>query len=247
MASRLAVIAISGDSLIKDRMHQSVHNRRSPAHETTEHVASMVADGWNVIIGHGNGPQVGFILRRSELAAHELHEVPLDVCGANCRARSDTRWRRTSTTCCVGATSNGPSRRSSHRPRFLVTTQPSRTRRNRSARSWTRTRPVIGRMKTVRDVLADVDGIRAGRSLATARCRWRRNRRDPLAHRRRDDRRHGRRRWDPRRRGRRRGPFRRRGRHRQGSRLLLLARILHADLLLITTSVEKVRAELRHR
>ncbi len=34
-------------------------------------------------IGHGNGPQVGFILRRSELAAHELHEVPLDVCNAD--------------------------------------------------------------------------------------------------------------------------------------------------------------------
>ena len=34
-------------------------------------------------IGHGNGPQVGFILRRSELSAHELHEVPLDVCDAD--------------------------------------------------------------------------------------------------------------------------------------------------------------------
>ena len=32
---------------------------------------------------HGNGPQVGFLLRRSELAAHELHEVPLDACGAD--------------------------------------------------------------------------------------------------------------------------------------------------------------------
>jgi len=43
----------------------------------------MIRDGWDVAIGHGNGPQVGFILRRSELAAHELHEVPLDVCGAD--------------------------------------------------------------------------------------------------------------------------------------------------------------------
>jgi carbamate kinase len=43
----------------------------------------MIKEGWNVAIGHGNGPQVGFILRRSELAAHELHEVPLDVCGAD--------------------------------------------------------------------------------------------------------------------------------------------------------------------
>ena len=43
----------------------------------------MIQDGWDVVVGHGNGPQVGFILRRSELAAHELHEVPLDVCGAD--------------------------------------------------------------------------------------------------------------------------------------------------------------------
>jgi carbamate kinase len=43
----------------------------------------MIQAGWEVAIGHGNGPQVGFILRRSELAAHELHEVPLDVCGAD--------------------------------------------------------------------------------------------------------------------------------------------------------------------
>ena len=53
------------------------------AHETTEHVASLIEDGWDVVIGHGNGPQVGFILRRSDLAAHELHRVPLDVCGAD--------------------------------------------------------------------------------------------------------------------------------------------------------------------
>ncbi|MGA8297730.1 MAG: carbamate kinase [Acidimicrobiales bacterium] len=83
MANRLAVIAIGGNSLIKDRMHQAVRDQYIAAHETTEHVASMIADGWNVIVGHGNGPQVGFILRRSELAAHELHEVPLDVCGAD--------------------------------------------------------------------------------------------------------------------------------------------------------------------
>ena len=43
----------------------------------------MIREGWNVAISHGNGPQVGFILRRSELAAHEMHEVPLDVCGAD--------------------------------------------------------------------------------------------------------------------------------------------------------------------
>jgi carbamate kinase len=83
MGGRLAVVAIGGNSLIKDRMHQSVRDQYIAAHETSEHVAAMVAAGWNVVVGHGNGPQVGFILRRSEIAAHELHEVPLDVCGAD--------------------------------------------------------------------------------------------------------------------------------------------------------------------
>jgi carbamate kinase len=42
----------------------------------------MVEQGWKIAITHGNGPQVGFILLRSELASHVLHTVPLDSCGA---------------------------------------------------------------------------------------------------------------------------------------------------------------------
>jgi len=83
MDGRLAVIAIGGNSLIKDRMHQNVRDQYIAAHETCAHIASMIEDGWRVVVGHGNGPQVGFILRRSELASHELHEVPLDACGAD--------------------------------------------------------------------------------------------------------------------------------------------------------------------
>jgi carbamate kinase len=83
MANRVAVVAIGGNSLIKDAGHQAVPDQYLAAHDTTEHILSMIKDGWNVVITHGNGPQVGFILRRSELAAHELHEVPLDVCGAD--------------------------------------------------------------------------------------------------------------------------------------------------------------------
>jgi carbamate kinase len=83
MNRKTAVVAIGGNSLIKDRFHQTVRDQYVAAGETCWHIASMIRDGWNVAIGHGNGPQVGFILRRSELAAHELHEVPLDVCGAD--------------------------------------------------------------------------------------------------------------------------------------------------------------------
>ena len=83
MTRRRAVVAIGGNSLIKDRFHQTVRDQYVAAGETCWHIAAMIQDGWDVAIGHGNGPQVGFILRRSELAAHEFHEVPLDVCGAD--------------------------------------------------------------------------------------------------------------------------------------------------------------------
>ena len=83
--NKLAVVAIGGNSLIKDKAHQTVEDQYQAAKETTYHIADMVEQGWNVAIGHGNGPQVGFILRRSEIAAKAegMHEVPLDVCGAD--------------------------------------------------------------------------------------------------------------------------------------------------------------------
>jgi carbamate kinase len=83
MSRKRAVVAIGGNSLIHDTQHQSVRDQYVAAGETCWHVAAMIEDGWDVAIGHGNGPQVGFILRRSEFAAHELHELPLDVCGAD--------------------------------------------------------------------------------------------------------------------------------------------------------------------
>ncbi|MEN6394322.1 MAG: carbamate kinase, partial [Anaerolineaceae bacterium] len=82
---KVAVVAIGGNSLIKDKQHQSVEDQYLAAQETTFHIADMIEAGWDVAIGHGNGPQVGFILRRSEIAhkVEGMHEVPLDVCGAD--------------------------------------------------------------------------------------------------------------------------------------------------------------------
>lgn len=83
--NKLAVVAIGGNSLILDKTHQTVEDQYNAAKQTTYYIADMVEQGWDVAIGHGNGPQVGFILRRSEIAAkvEGMHEVPLDVCGAD--------------------------------------------------------------------------------------------------------------------------------------------------------------------
>ncbi|MGE5378993.1 MAG: carbamate kinase [Bacteroidota bacterium] len=83
--SKLAVIAVGGNSLIKDDKNVTVEDQEQALRETASHIANMIEAGWDLAIGHGNGPQVGFILRRSEIAAkvEGMHEVPLDVCGAD--------------------------------------------------------------------------------------------------------------------------------------------------------------------
>ena len=81
--SKLAVVAIGGNSLIKDREHRTVQDQYEAIAETSAHIARMIDHGYEVIITHGNGPQVGYILLRSELASHLLHRVPLDACGAD--------------------------------------------------------------------------------------------------------------------------------------------------------------------
>lgn len=85
MEKKVAVVAIGGNSLIKDKNHQTVEDQYLAAKESCHHIADMIEAGWDVAIGHGNGPQVGFILRRSEIAhkVEGMHEVPLDVCGAD--------------------------------------------------------------------------------------------------------------------------------------------------------------------
>jgi len=85
MSQKIAVIAIGGNSLVKDKTRQSVQDQYKAVNETCKHIADMILAGWTVAIGHGNGPQVGFVLRRSEIAfqVEGIHEVPLDVCGAD--------------------------------------------------------------------------------------------------------------------------------------------------------------------
>ncbi len=83
MTKKIAVVAVGGNALIKDKDHQTVPDQYAAASETMHYVVDMVAAGWDVVVTHGNGPQVGFILRRSELSLHELHPVPLDYCVAD--------------------------------------------------------------------------------------------------------------------------------------------------------------------
>ena len=81
MIDKLVVVAIGGNSLITDPGNPDIVRQWDAVRETCGHIADMIADGWQVVITHGNGPQVGYILRRAEIAKREenLHDVPLDL------------------------------------------------------------------------------------------------------------------------------------------------------------------------
>ena len=82
---KLAGVAIGGNSLIKDETHKTVEDQYAAICETAVHIADMIEGGYDVVITHGNGPQVGFALRRSEIAERTegIHPVPLANCGAD--------------------------------------------------------------------------------------------------------------------------------------------------------------------
>jgi carbamate kinase len=82
-SKKLIVLAVGGNSLIADAQHRSVSDQYAACLKTCVNIVPLLQQGYRMVITHGNGPQVGFILRRAELAAHELHMVPLDSCGAD--------------------------------------------------------------------------------------------------------------------------------------------------------------------
>jgi len=80
-----------------------------PPPPTCLHIADMIEAGYEVNHRTREGPQVGFILRRSEIGGEGrgMHEVPLDVCGADTRAQSDTLCSRICRTSSGSAASQG--------------------------------------------------------------------------------------------------------------------------------------------
>ena len=81
---KTVVVALGGNSFISDETHQSVPDQYLAAERACSHIVPLLRDpDLRLVVTHGNGPQVGFILRRSELAAPAMHQVPLDSCVAD--------------------------------------------------------------------------------------------------------------------------------------------------------------------
>jgi carbamate kinase len=81
-APRRVVIALGGNALLRRGAPDTYEEMYVAAREAAERIADIAADGWEVVVTHGNGPQVGRILMQQEAAAKQVHPMPLDVCGA---------------------------------------------------------------------------------------------------------------------------------------------------------------------
>lgn len=80
---KVALVAVGGNALIRDSKHSTIPDQIETVAETCTHVAGIIESGWDVILTHGNGPQVGYLLLRSELAGKTVHPIPLDTAGAD--------------------------------------------------------------------------------------------------------------------------------------------------------------------
>lgn len=79
---KTALIAIGGNSLIKTGERGTLDEQFKNALETARNIVKMVKDGWRIVVTHGNGPQVGAALIRSERASTEVYIHTLDMCVA---------------------------------------------------------------------------------------------------------------------------------------------------------------------
>jgi len=79
---KTAVVAIGGNAILRSGERGTVEEQRRNIRETARHLADMIGVGYDIVVTHGNGPQVGAILLQNEAARDRVPPMPLDVCGA---------------------------------------------------------------------------------------------------------------------------------------------------------------------
>lgn len=115
MNKPLAVVAVGGNALIQDDQRNSIPDQYDAVMESVKHITDMVDAGWDLVLTHGNGPQVGFILRRSELASSEVSPVPLDYAVGDTQGAIGYMFQK--------ALHNELARRGIHKPVVTLITQ----------------------------------------------------------------------------------------------------------------------------
>jgi len=77
------LLAVGGNSLIRAGEKGTIAEQTANARRTAREIAGLIRDGYHLVVTHGNGPQVGAALLRSERAASQVPVLPLDVCDAS--------------------------------------------------------------------------------------------------------------------------------------------------------------------
>ena len=132
----LAVVAVGGNALIRDAQHTALADQYDAVCATAAHVVDMIAAGWNVVLTHGNGPQVGFILRRSEIADGQVPTVPVQYAVGDTQGAIGFMFQNAlGNALRSAAASTCRSSRWSRRRWSIVAIRPSRSPTSRSARS----------------------------------------------------------------------------------------------------------------
>ncbi len=83
--NKLAVIALGGNALLRGNQEGTIQQQEQNTYETLKNILFLIKQGYNIVLGHGNGPQVGNILMRND-AGEEIYKIPqmpLDICVAD--------------------------------------------------------------------------------------------------------------------------------------------------------------------
>src|SRR5262245_62125546 len=113
--SRIAVVAFGGNALVTDAKHDSIPQQYETVSRSVPHLVDLIEQDWRLVVSHGNGPQVGFILRRSEISQDEVPPVPVDYAVADTQGAIGYMF--------VKALTNELSRRHLMRPVVALVTQ----------------------------------------------------------------------------------------------------------------------------
>lgn len=82
----IIVVALGGNAISNPNEEGNIDQQFQHSRETAELLCEAAARGYQLVITHGNGPQVGNVLRRAEIASGELYMIPLDICVADTQA-----------------------------------------------------------------------------------------------------------------------------------------------------------------
>ena len=85
MVNKLAVVALGGNALLRDNEKGTIEEQEKHTAETLENLIFLIREGYDLIVTHGNGPQVGNILMRNDAGeqVYGISPMPLDICVAD--------------------------------------------------------------------------------------------------------------------------------------------------------------------